>query len=171
MTGRDGGDREDIEILEGLWRLFWARLANHSGSTVVVATAHLSSTGNIRELTENINVRVSQAEVATTALDQLIHPGEPMLFMGDFNDYIHPLRMLRIAGFADSFMALGREPVITYPAFPITHQPPELLDWMMHRGPIRPTVTSVVDFHVRQIAPSDHKPVVTSYELIDEASP
>ncbi|MEA2003244.1 MAG: hypothetical protein U9N84_15340 [Actinomycetota bacterium] len=68
-------------------------------------------------------------------------------------------------------MALGREPVITYPAFPIAHQPPELLDWMMHRETIRPTLTSVVDFHVDQIAPSDHKPVVTAYELSDKTSP
>ena len=162
---------EDIGILEDLRRLFWVRLARESDETLVVATAHFSWTGNIRELTENVNVRVSQAEAAAAALEVLVHRDEPVLFMGDFNDFLHPLRMLRIAGFEDSFMALGQEPAITYPAFPITHQPPELLDWMMHRGPIRPTLTSVVDFHLQQVAPSDHKPVVTSYLLTEKTPP
>jgi len=52
-----------------------------------------------------------------------------------------------------------------FPAFPISYQVPELLDWMMHRGRIRPTLTSVVDFHVRSVPPSDHKPILTTYEF------
>jgi len=156
---------EDIGQLAENQRLFWVRLAVESGATVVIATAHFTWTGNIREITEQINVRVGEAEASAACLDALVGPDEPVLFMGDFNDYIHPIRMLRIAGFDDSFMALGLEPVITYPAFPIPHQPPELLDWMMHRGPIRPTLTSVVDFYDQGFPPSDHKPVLTTYKL------
>jgi hypothetical protein len=48
---------------------------------------------------------------------------------------------------------------------PYAQAPPELLDWMMHRGPIRPTLSSVVDFHVAEKAPSDHKPILTTYAL------
>jgi endonuclease/exonuclease/phosphatase family metal-dependent hydrolase len=156
---------EDIGMLERERRLFWVRLATESGKTMVVATAHFSWTGNIREVTENINVRVEQAQRAADALVGIAGNNEPVLFMGDFNDYIHPLRILRNEGFDDSFMALGREAVITYPAFPLAQQPPELLDWMMHRGPIRPTLTSVVDFYIGEIPPSDHKPVLTTYVL------
>jgi len=160
---------QDIGILEEKRRLFWVRLSRGSGNTLVVATAHFSWTGNVREITERINVRVEQAEAAAASLDDLVRPDEPVLFMGDFNDSIHPLRVLRIAGFDDSFMALGRVPAATYPALPIAQQPPELLDWMMHRGPIRPTLTSVVDFHVGFVPPSDHKPILTSYVLEDES--
>jgi endonuclease/exonuclease/phosphatase family metal-dependent hydrolase len=156
---------EDIGMIEKERRLFWVRLETAAGATVVVATAHFSWTGNIREVTENINVRVEQAQRSADALAGIAADNEPVLFMGDFNDYIHPLRILRYEGFDDSFMALGREAVITYPAFPLAQQPPELLDWMMHRGPIRPTLTSVVDFHIGEIPPSDHKPVLTTYVL------
>ena len=156
---------EDIGQLAENQRLFWVRLAVESGATLVVATAHFTWAGNIREITEQINVRVGEAEAAAERLDDLVRPDEPVLFMGDFNDYIHPIRMLRMAGFDDSFMALGLEPVITFPAFPIPHQPPELVDWMMHRGPIRPTLTSVVDFYAQGFPPSDHKPVLTAYRL------
>jgi endonuclease/exonuclease/phosphatase family metal-dependent hydrolase len=162
---------QGIGTLEEMRRLFWVRLARGFGSTLVVATAHFSSTGNIREITERINVRVEQAEAAAASLDELVRPDEPVLFMGDFNDFIHPLRILRLSGFDDSFMALGRVPDITYPALPIAQQPPELLDWMMHRGPIRPTLTSVVDFHVGFVPPSDHKPISTTYMLLDESGP
>ena len=36
---------------------------------------------------------------------------------------------------------------------------------MMHRGPIRPTLTSVVDFFIDEIPPSDHKPILTTYTV------
>jgi endonuclease/exonuclease/phosphatase family metal-dependent hydrolase len=158
---------EDIDIIEQERRLFWVRLVRESGETLVVATAHFSWTGNPREMNENINVRVGQAQRATEVLDRLTNEREPVLFMGDFNDHIHPIRVLRLAGFDDSFSTVLRAPEMTYPAFPMTNQSQELLDWMMHRGPIRPVLTSVIDFQVRQVAPSDHKPVITSYVLSD----
>lgn len=160
---------EEIGQMNENRRLFWVRLSRDSGDTILVATAHFTWNGNFREVGERINVRVGEAEAAAAHLDELVHEGEPVLFIGDFNDYLHPLRVLRMAGFEDSFMALGRVPVITYPAFPIPHQPPELLDWMLHRGPIRATLTSVVDFYVQEFPPSDHKPVLTTYVLDEES--
>lgn len=157
----------DIGILEELRRLFWVRLRTPGDRTIVVATAHFSWTGEREHLPEHGNVRIRQAEAAVDALNALVGKGEPVLFMGDFNDYIHPIRVLRGAGFVDSFAALGREVVITYPARPLGSAPPQLLDWMMHRGPVRPSLTSVVDFYVDEIPPSDHKPILTSYVLLD----
>lgn len=155
----------DIGMLEPSRRLFWVRLVTKAGVTLVVATAHFSWSGNVREVTEHVNVRVEQARSAAASLDDLVGPDEAVLFMGDFNDYIHPLRVLRSAGFDDSFMALGREAPLTYPALPLAQAPPELLDWMMHRGSIRPTLSSVVDFFVAEMPPSDHKPILTTYSL------
>lgn len=156
---------EPIGQLKELRRLFWVRLEASTGQSIVVATAHFSAISNVRELTERINVRVGQAEEAASALDGLLRPDEAVLFMGDFNDHFHPLQVLRAAGYEDSFMALGRDPSITHPAFPKPGQPPRLLDWMMHRGPVRPTLTSVVDFYVDAFPPSDHKPILTTYTL------
>lgn len=162
-----GYGAQDVGMIEEPRRLWWVRLTNEAGRKIVVANAHFSWTGNVRELADRVNVRTGQAEAAAAALDRLVNDDEPLLLMGDFNDYIHPLRVLRMAGFEDSFMALGREAVATYPAMPFAQAPPELLDWMMHRGPIRPTLSSVVDFHVAERAPSDHKPILTTYALLD----
>lgn len=157
---------EAVGILEKNRRLFWVRLANESGTTLVIATAHLSWLEEPGELGEWVTVRVAQAETSAAALQELVGPGEPVLLMGDFNDHLYALQALRDAGFEDSFRALGREPAATYPAFPMLHEPPVLLDWMMHRGPIRPTLTSVVDFHFEGFSPSDHKPILTMYAVL-----
>ncbi len=156
---------EDVGILEKIRRLFWVRLSNEAGTTVVVATAHFSWLWDAGESGEWVTVRVTQAEAAAMALGELVRPDEPVLFMGDFNDYLYPIQTLRDAGFEDSFRALGRAPVVTHPALPTSEEPPTLLDWMMHRGPIRPTLTSVVDFYFDGMSPSDHKPILTTYSV------
>ena len=155
---------EDIGILEKARRLFWVRLMVPSGDTLVVATAHFAWLWDAGPSGEWVTVRVAQAETAVGALDSVVQPGEPVLFMGDFNGYLYPIDVLRDGGFEDSFHVLGRAPQITHPAFP-TSESPTLLDWMMHRGPIRPTLTSVVDFYVDGVPPSDHKPILTTYAL------
>ena len=129
------------------------RLVARDGSTVVVATAHFSWLWDAGASGEGVAVRVAQAEASVVALDDVVQPDEPVLFMGDFNDYLYPIDVLRDGGFEDSFQALGRAPVITHPAFPTSAEPPTLLDWMMHRGPIRPMLTSVVDFYVDGVPP------------------
>ena len=154
---------EDIGLLDENRRLFWVRLRTESGSTVVVSTAHFSWIWEPGDLGEWVTVRVDEARATVVSLAELVTPDEPLLFMGDFNDYLYPVDVLRNAGFEDSFRALGRVPMTTYPARSGSGEPPTLLDWMMHRGPIRPTLTSVVDFFVNEIPPSDHKPILTTY--------
>jgi hypothetical protein len=85
--------------------------------------------------------------------------------LGDFNDYLYPIQVLRDAGFEESFQAVGRAPVITHPALPASREPPTTLDWMMCRGPIRPTLTSVVDFYFEEFSVSEHKPILTTYTV------
>lgn len=157
----------DINILEGDRRLAWVRLRiKDTGSTIVVATAHFDWFGTSREVADRINIRVEQAERTVEALDALVGDDEPVLFMGDLNDDSHPLRVLRDAGFADSFTALGRYPVPTHPARPMKGDyPPRTHDWMLHRGPIRPLLTTVIDAYVDDLPGSDHKPVATTYRI------
>jgi len=157
----------DINILEPSRHLFWVRLRiADTGSTMVVATAHFDWIGNDRELSEHINVRVEQAERTVEALGMLAAEDEPVLFMGDLNDDWHPLIVLREAGFADSFTALGQYPVPTHPAPPMkSTYPPRTHDWMLHRGPILPLLTAVIDVYVGDLPGSDHKPVATTYRI------
>ena len=160
----------DIGILTPARRLFWVRLRiEGTSATILVATVHFDWFGNDRELAERINVRVEQAERTVKALDDLAGDDEPVLIMGDLNDDRHPLAVLRDAGFADSFMALGQDPVPTHPAHPIANGPPRTYDWMLHRGPIHPLLTAVIDAYVGDLPGSDHKPVATTYRL--EISP
>lgn len=53
----------------------------------------------------------------------------------------------------------------THPAPPTATGIPQVLDRMFHRGPIRAMNSHVGDFFDGEIAPSDHKPVVTTYAL------
>ncbi len=86
--------------------------------------------------------------------------------MGDLNDVSHPLAVLREARFADSFIALGRDPVPTDPAPPMKNNyPPRTHCWMLHQGPIRPLLTAVIDDYVGDLPGSDHKPVATTYRI------
>jgi len=146
-------------------KLFWVRLAAPDGSTVVVSTAHFTFPGTQRELTEHVNPRIAQSEAAGAALAELGAPGEPVLFMGDFNESWHVLRILHAAGLQDSYSALGVVPEPTWPTIPTWPQPtaPWVIDFQFHRGRIRAFTTEVVDFFDGDIAPSDHKPVVTAY--------
>ncbi len=157
----------DINILVPSRHLFWVRVRiADTGSTMLVATAHYDWVGNTRELTERFNVRIEQAERTVEALDSLAGEDEPVLFMGDLNDDWHPLGVLRDAGFADSFAALGRAPVPTHPALPLNGSPPPRTnDWMLHRGPIRPLLTSVIDADAGDLPGSDHRPVATTYRI------
>ena len=157
---------EDIGMYEKARRLFWVRLHSKDGSgTLFVSTAHYTWSGNAQEKEGGVNPRYAQAQRTIEVLDGVVPSEEPLIFMGDLNDYRHPLRILREGGLTDSFAALGRIPPPTIPAIPTAKGTPQVIDWMLHRGPIRPMTTEVVDFYVDDIAPSDHKPVVTTYRL------
>lgn len=147
-------------------RLFWVRLADSDGVTIVISTAHFCFPGTQRELEEHVNPRIAQSEAAAAALAELAAPDEPVLFMGDLNESWHVLRVLHAAGLQDSYTALGVVPPPTWPTVPTWGEPtaPWVIDFQFHRGPVRPLTTEVVDFFAGDIAPSDHRPVVTTYE-------
>jgi len=146
-------------------RLFWVRLADSDGTTFVISTAHFCFPGTQQELERHVNPRIAQSEAAAAALDDLAGLDEPIFFMGDLNESWHVLRVLNAAGLTDSYSALGVVPPPTWPTVPTWPHPtaPWVIDFQFHRGPVRPLTTEVIDFFVNDIAPSDHKPVVTTY--------
>jgi endonuclease/exonuclease/phosphatase family metal-dependent hydrolase len=159
---------EEMGIHEQWRRLFWARLQPRATNApaLLVATAHYTWPGNNKERIDRVNVRIAQALNTVEALDRLAAPPSPLLFMGDLNDHYWPLKILQEAGLANCFTALGRIPQITRPTIPTDVHIPEVVDWMLHRGPLQPMACDVVDFFVGDVAPSDHKPMLTTYRLV-----
>lgn len=158
---------EDVGILESFRRLFWVRLKfKGAGQTLFVSTAHFTYQGNQREREVGISPRLEQARRTAEALNRLAFANEPVLFMGDLNDSVNPIRLLRRSGLQDSFTALGIPCIPTHPVLPSSDwRTPQVLDWQFHRGPLRVFHTTVVDFFAGGVAPSDHKPVITTYGI------
>jgi endonuclease/exonuclease/phosphatase (EEP) superfamily protein YafD len=150
-------------------RLFWVRLqprVQPDGPVLFVATAHYTWPGHKQEEKTGYNPRLEQARQTVTALNRLTQPEEPLLFMGDLNDFRHPLRILREGGLQEAFTALGRKSPVTRPSLMQRHErAPQVSDWVLHRGPLRPMTCEVVDFFANGVPPSDHKPVLVTYAL------
>jgi len=154
-------------------RRFWVRLHHlASGLDLVAASAHLTWPGGGDESLQGRNPRLAQMQAIVDALDA-IAGGLPVVLMGDMNDQVVPPGVARAAGFTSSWDALGTMPPVTFPAFPKGDEssrrppflPPATFDWQFHRGPIRPLLSEAIDQPWRGVAPSDHRPVMTLYEL------
>jgi endonuclease/exonuclease/phosphatase family metal-dependent hydrolase len=157
-------------------RLFWVRLVETvSQQELVVASVHLTWPGGGDERMTDHNPRTVQARAVAALLDGVAGDGRTLV-MGDLNDPVFPPSVLRDAGFRSTWDALGTLPPPTFPAFPKGYEssrrppfvPPATLDWQFHRGAVRPVLCEVIDQPWRGLAPSDHRPVHTLYELADE---
>ncbi len=159
---------EDIGLFEEARRLFWVQLRFRFNPkrTLFVSTVHYTWAGNEQEKNGGVNPRYAQAQRTVEVLRRLVPNTEPLLFMGDLNDFVHPIRILRESGLCDSFAGLGRHTDYTHPASPTAQGTPQSIDWIFHRGPIRPMTSEVVDFYLNDLAPSDHKAVLATYRLV-----
>ncbi|MBL8995319.1 MAG: endonuclease/exonuclease/phosphatase family protein [Spirochaetia bacterium] len=157
----------DIGMIETLRRLFWVRLAlrDGSGRSLLVSTAHYTWPGHPDLVASGKNARIPQAHATLEALARLRKSDEPQLFMGDLNDSELIVRILREGGLVDCFEALGRSSRATWPAMPTEKGAPTTLDWMFHVGSLKVRSAEVVDFFIGELAPSDHKPVLASYQF------
>lgn len=159
---------EDVGLLEEDRRLFWVRLRPRfsTESKIFAATAHYTYAGHPVETAGGGNPRLVQARNTLRVIQELTAEDEAVLFMGDLNEPIHPIQVFREGGLCDSFNALGRHTRFTHPASPTYQTAPQSLDWIFHRGPIRPMTSEVVDFYHNDLAPSDHKAVLATYQLL-----
>ena len=148
-------------------RLFWVRLRIHdNGKTLLVSTAHYTYQGHFNERTTGQSPRLEQARQTLAILERLAHPEEPVLFMGDLNDPVNALRVLRDGGLRESCESLEILPSPTWPASPTSHgKTLQVLDWQFHRGPLRVMSNEVRDFFLDDLSPSDHKPLTVTYGL------
>ena len=161
---------EDVGILEEYRRLFWVRLElTDADRTILVSTAHFTYQGNEHEVDTGQSPRVEQANRTVSALQDLQHEGEPVLFMGDLNDPVHPRRILADAGYTDCFSELGVPVRPTFPAWPTKDDADSIveipLDWIVANEHARSRCATVPEFFYEGMAPSDHWPVLAIYEL------
>jgi endonuclease/exonuclease/phosphatase family metal-dependent hydrolase len=163
---------EDVGIVEPERRLFWARLRlREAGVTVLVSTAHFTFKGNEEEVDTGWSPRVRQTRQSIRALGRLAHSGEPVFFMGDFNDSSHPAYLLHEAGYTDCFTSLSLQSPPTAPCVPtslrLPHEPAtsQTLDWIVSNAQARAVAAQVPHFFYGDVAPSDHWPVLAVYEI------
>ncbi len=163
---------EDAAIPDGDRRLFWARLNVRTlDRTILVATAHLTSQRNKIECETGQSPRVAQIRSIIAALARLNREGEPLFFMGDMNDPVHPPRLLQEAGYKSCFASLGVQAPPTYQCYPTADVQPgervvnQCIDWLVANEHARAVAAAVPHFFLQDAAPSDHWPVHAVYEI------
>lgn len=165
---------EDIGISSDKYRrMFWARLkVKDSGQTLFVSTAHYTYQEHPDELRTGQSPRLVQAQKTVEVLKQLVHQNEAGFFMGDLNDPVIPTLVLAQAGYKSSFAALELLPPPTWPAFPTARTSTwqaisnQAIDWIVANEHARPIISSVPQYFLEDVTPSDHWPVLAVYELI-----
>ena len=164
---------EDVRIREaGHRRLFWVRLQVKSlERSILVGTAHLTHQRHPDESKTGVSTRVGETQRIIAALDRLKRKREPVFFMGDMNDPVHPTDHLHNAGYVSSFAALGLQPPPTFKCYPTANVAPgklaisQCIDWIVANSEARAIATTVPQFFLNDAAPSDHWPVQAIYEV------
>lgn len=163
----------DIGIFAGGRRLFLTRLAleGNPEKTFLVGTAHLTYQRNDHETETGESPRLEQTERAIETLGDRRQPGEPVFFMGDLNDAVHPSRLLQEAGYSDCFTDLHLQPPATFPVWPprgeMTCPGARAFDWIFANDVATSRSATVPKIYIDEVPPSDHWPVVALYELDD----
>ena len=166
---------EDVKIKEaGHRRLFWVRLQlKTSERSMLVATAHLTHQRHPEESKTGHSPRVGETQRIIAELKRLNRKREPLFFLGDLNDPVHPPTLLHAAGYVSCFAALGIQPDITFKCYPTADVAPgkavmaQTIDWLVANREARPVAASIPRFYFKDAAPSDHWPVQAIYEIRD----
>jgi endonuclease/exonuclease/phosphatase family metal-dependent hydrolase len=164
---------EDVGIKEaGHRRLFWVRLnVKELDRSILVGTAHLTHQRHPAESATGASPRVGEAQRIVRALKRLNRKREPLFFMGDMNDPVHPPAILHQAGYPSCFAALGLQPPTTFKAYPTANVQPgkvvmnQCIDWLVASREARVVCASVPQFYFNDAAPADHWPVQAVYEI------
>lgn len=158
----------DLEMPEVDRRLFWIRLSMpETGKTLFVSTVHLTHQGNEDECATGYSYRHREAVLAREGLDELGFVEEAMIVCGDFNDPVHPSRLLMEHGYIDIYHILG---ILQDPTFPCAAMTDEIyfnetIDKILCKGPVRPILASVSQFYYDQKGISDHWPVIAVFSM------
>lgn len=147
--------------------LFTVRLEDREGNEILVSTVHFTYQEYEVECRTGVSSRHNEALKASEKL--LLLPDLPHVIAGDFNDPIHPSRIIREkTDFRDIFCMLKTEHPLT---FPNTFLSPELylveaIDRVMVRR-MRPLLATSPRFVYPGEAVSDHYPVTAMLEYFE----
>lgn len=157
----------DLQMPEPLRGLFWVKLETMDGKSLLVSTMHLTHQLNADEKRTGYSYRDPEARKVAQHLKDL-RGVEPALVCGDFNDPIHPSRILyEHAGFMDVFALLGIPAPVTFPCPYLSSETylVEAIDKIMVAGEIKVVLASSPQYSLPGKALSDHWPVAAVLEL------
>lgn len=162
-----GHGRIDLEMPEENRGVFWVELKEKkSGRSFFASTVHLTWQGNADEVASGTTHRHREANEIARKFPA-IYGRSPVFITGDFNDPLHPGRILGNAGFTDIFTALHEPHPVTFPNLAFTDESYlcEAIDKFMYIG-FCPLMACSPHFYVPGSALSDHYPLAVMLEMI-----
>ena len=158
--------RIDLDMPEKERGVFWAKLKhNIEGKEFIASTVHLTWQGNADEVRTGLPYRHREAHDIVKKFPK-IYGSLPVFIAGDFNDPLHPGRMLQEAGFKDVFTILHEPHPLTFPCLGLTDGEylVEGIDKMMVID-FKPLMASSPLFYIPGSTLSDHYPLCVMLEL------
>ena len=150
-------------------RVFCVKLkTRYTEKVLTAATVHLTHQNNKDEQDTGFSYRHPESIKIAEWINKEKENGAPIILAGDFNDPVHPSRILSGAGMEDVFISLGLLSPPTFPALPVTGSifMNESIDRIMGLGGIRPISAAVPQFFYKGRGVSDHWPVHAVYEFL-----
>lgn len=158
--------RIDLDMPEKYRGVFWTRFEDRrDGKVFYASTCHLTWQGNADEVRTGLPYRHAEAHrIVETYPD--IFGDDPVFLAGDFNDPLHPGRILKEAGFVDVFDYLHEPHPLTFPCLGLTVESNlvEAIDKFMVMG-MRPLIATSPHFYIPGGTLSDHYPVSVMLEV------
>ena len=156
-----------LEMPETDRRLFWVKLFDNTArKAITVSTVHLTHQNNMDEQNSGLSYRHEE----TLKIVKWLHDNKKgcgdFILTGDFNDPLHPGRILGNEGLKDVFLELGLLQPPTFPNYPMTDEinMNESIDRVMFKGELKPVLVSVPEFYFKGQGLSDHHPVVSVFK-------
>jgi endonuclease/exonuclease/phosphatase family metal-dependent hydrolase len=83
-------------------------------------------------------------------------PDRPLFLLGDFNC---------LPGTAPYKVFVGNNDSTDTDFLKNSFEDPKKIDWILYKGPVKVLKYEVVDFNVKNVYPSDHKPIYVEFEI------
>ena len=158
--------RIDLNMPEKERGVFWAKFQDkREGKIFFASTIHLTWQGNADEVRTGLPYRHREAWDIVKKFP-LIFNSNPVFLAGDFNDPLHPGRILEEAGFKDVFKIMHEPHPLTFPNLGLTDEEylAEGIDKMMVIG-FKPLIVTSPHFYIPGSTLSDHYPLAAMLEL------
>ena len=83
-------------------------------------------------------------------------PDRPLFLLGDFNC---------LPGSAPYKVLVGNNDSANTYFLKNSFEDPKKIDWILYKGPVKVLKYEVVDYNVKNVYPSDHKPIYVEFEI------